>query len=505
MRVLVTFLGPAYNAEVARMIGLFLPQATVTFKDGKESLKEHDDFDMLLETQVTIQELLVVADVVIVSHDTRYTRTIEASDLDEVKLRKMSKRALLYALHICLEKILDKAQPWGILTGVRPSKLVHQQVRNMGRYVLADESARLQAEFLLAPSRADLLVEVAKKELEVVPDLYDLTREVSVYVGIPFCPTHCAYCTFPAYSMVDKARYAQGFLAAMIQEMKAMGDILREFGVRVTSVYIGGGTPTSLQAAELGHMLEAIYRYIPSSGSWRELSVEAGRADTITKDRVRVMRSFGVNRISVNPQSFHDDTLQRIGRGHRSGIVPQRFTLCRDEGFDNINMDLILGLPGEDLSNVIDSVSQTLALQPDAVTLHTLSYKRTSVVNRERDRFAVADDDTIKAMMQHADREVRHAGFEPYYLYRQKDILANLENIGYSMPGKEGIYNICIIEEAQTIVGIGGGSASKWVMPDSRKITSHQNPREPSAYVATIDQVIAKKEKLLRSVLKYKA
>ncbi len=501
MQVLVTSFGPSYKAEITRMIRLFVPQVVVTFQDEKEVQKEHEQFDMLLETQVAIKEFLVIADVVIVSKDIKYTRTLEALDLDEVVLRKMSKRALLYALHVCLAKLFNKTQPWGILTGVRPSKLVHQQVRNTGRLALLNESARLQTEYLLAPSRADLLVEVAKKELEVVPDLYDLTREVSVYVGIPFCPTHCAYCTFPAYSMVDKARYAQGFLAAMIQEMKALGDILREFDVRVTSVYIGGGTPTSLQAFELGQMLEAIHKYIPSSGSWRELSVEAGRADTITKDRVRVMRSFGVNRISVNPQTFTNDTLQLIGRGHRSGIVPQRFALCRDEGFENINMDLILGLPGEELSNVMDSVSQTLALQPDAVTLHTLSYKRTSAVNRERNRFSVADDDTIKVMMQHADQEVRHAGLEPYYLYRQKDILANLENIGYSFPGKEGVYNICIIEEAQTIVGIGGGSASKWVMPDSRKITSHQNPREPSVYVETINRVIENKSRMLRSVL----
>ncbi|MCY0901863.1 MAG: coproporphyrinogen dehydrogenase HemZ, partial [Firmicutes bacterium] len=359
----------------------------------------------------------------------------------------------------------------------------------------------LQDQYAISATRASLLTEITRRERAVMPDLYHLDRAVSLYVGIPFCPTHCAYCTFPAYSMVDKARYAEGFLAALTTEITRAGDLLRQYNIPVTTVYIGGGTPTSLKAPELRHVLETLLRHVPGAGHWREYSVEAGRADTITADRVAVMRELGVNRVSVNPQSFRAATLRAIGRGHSPEIVDKRFALFREAGFTNINMDLILGLPGENLDDVLYTLERTLRLEPDAVTVHTLSYKHSSAVTRDPSAYTVADNPTIVAMMAAADRHLRAAGQQPYYLYRQKDILANLENVGYSLPGKEGLYNIAIIEEAQTILALGGGGASKWVAPSQGVIGRHQNPREPSVYVGTLDPVWAKKEAVLHSLL----
>ncbi|KUO97216.1 coproporphyrinogen dehydrogenase HemZ [Ferroacidibacillus organovorans] len=414
------------------------------------------------------------------------------------KLRVLMKRALRFALHEALAQAAGKRLTWGLLTGVRPVKLLHEWQRKDGRKSEIEMREHLEREYLVSPERAALAAEIAVRERAVLPDLEALDREVSIYIGIPFCPTHCAYCTFPAYSMVDKARYAFTFLDALLQEIKMVGRVLRERRVRVTTVYVGGGTPSSLRADEMRRLFDALRAEV--GGPWREFCVEAGRADTITPDRIAAMVEYGVDRVSVNPQSYHHRTLRLMGRGHSPEIIDRRFALVRESGIRNINMDLILGLPGETQEDVAYSVERTLALEPDAVTLHTLSFKRSSEVTEKRESLVVPDDEAMLLMMRAADQAVRSAGLLPYYLYRQRDILGNLENVGYAKPGFEGIYNIAIIEEAQTIIALGGGAASKWVEPGTRKITRHDNPREPLAYVNAMERVLAVKERALTRI-----
>ncbi|OPG17075.1 coproporphyrinogen dehydrogenase HemZ [Ferroacidibacillus organovorans] len=411
------------------------------------------------------------------------------------KLRVLMKRALRFALHEALAATTGRRLTWGLLTGVRPVKLLHEWQRQAGQKSEEALRERLQREYLVSPERAALAAEIAVRERAAVPDLETLDREVSIYIGIPFCPTHCAYCTFPAYSMVDKARYAFTFLDALLQEIKMVGRVLREKRVGVTTVYVGGGTPSSLRPDEMRRLFDALRTEV--GGAWREFCVEAGRADTITPDRVAAMAEYGVDRVSVNPQSYHHRTLRMMGRGHSPEIIDRRFALVREAGIRNINMDLILGLPGETGDDVAYSVERTLALDPDSVTLHTLSFKRSSEVTEKRESLVVPDDEAMLLMMRAADHAVRSAGLLPYYLYRQRDILGNLENVGYAKPGFEGIYNIAIIEEAQTIIALGGGAASKWVEPVTRRITRHDNPREPLAYVNAIERVLAVKERAL--------
>lgn len=520
MNVMIRIKGAAYRIEVDRMVRLFFPYAHVLFED--ESVRA--DLSIALSiaqerTQVSATSLITVREAI---EETELTNQLPASGLDtcfrashalshdhdaaDSVRRKLAKRAMLYALHETLRALTGRGQPWGVLTGVRPVKLAHEALRShatAGRVApsdIAQQARRMRDEFLVDDTRAPLVAEIVERELQAVPDLYALDEEVSIYVGIPFCPTHCAYCTFPAYSMVEKARYAGEFLRALIQEIKLVGRILEEYRVPITTVYIGGGTPTALKAPELAELLQALAEYLPGRDAWREFCVEAGRADTITPDRVAVMATAAVDRVSVNPQTFRAATLKCIGRGHSPDIVDKRFLLFREAGVPNINMDLILGLPGESVDDVQYSVERTLRLQPDSITVHTLSMKRTAQMKRERGAFAIPADETVREMMVTADGMVRASGQLPYYLYRQKDILGNLENIGYSLPGKEGIYNIAIIEEAQTIVALGGGAASKWVMPDTRAIRQHTNPREPSVYVNTIASTLARKEQDLRAV-----
>jgi len=490
--------------DVLRLIHGFFSFAQVLFV--QDTQREKVD-SVPLELTITISlrtkesEVTSIVQIVAPAHTARGETCISLVDaLTERSLRVRTKRALRFALYKALCAYTGRTQPWGMLTGVRPGKLVHAAYQS-GLVHEADLRQHLHEHYGIEPARAALLVEITERERRALPDLYHLDHAVSVYVGIPFCPTHCAYCTFPAYSMVEKARYAEGFLAVLLTEIRRAGALLRAYGVPVTTVYVGGGTPTSLKAGELQVLLDALRTELPGANTWREFSVEAGRADTITPDRVRVMREAGVTRVSVNPQSFRAATLKAIGRGHSPEIVDKRFALFRDAGFTNINMDVILGLPGETIDDVRYTMERTLRLAPDAVTVHTLSLKRSSVVTRERDAYTVAPDAEVRAMMTLADREVRAAGQLPYYLYRQKDILANLENVGYALPGKEGLYNISIIEEAQTILALGGGASSKWVAPVRGVIGRHQNPREPSVYVATLDAVWAQKERVLRPLL----
>lgn len=512
--IYVRFKEQAYEQEVIRMLSLFYPHMQVKVLESS-AIEKTTDQDVMVHVNIksspdTIYAIVSVETLAAVKgvdrsrslYQCKSRLLILPEHATDVQIRRATKRAMVYALHEALAAYTGTSQPWGILTGVRPGKLVHDLLLHKPLAPTWSEVVhQLQSNYRIDAVRSQLLTDIAKRELMVVPDLYSLKqREVSIYIGIPFCPTHCAYCTFPAYSMVDKARYAEGFLDAMMREIEMVGRLLREYKVPVTTVYIGGGTPTSLKAKELSELLESVVTKIPGHKAWREFCVEAGRADTITKDRVDVLKTYGVDRVSVNPQTFRAQTLKLIGRGHSPDIVDKRFHLFREASFQNINMDLILGLPGESLSDVQYSLERTLQLEPDAITVHTLSFKRASEVTDHRDAYAVAKDSEVYDMMDYVARQMKVANYVPYYLYRQKDILANLENVGYSLPGKEGIYNMITIEEMQTIVGIGGGASSKWVMPDGT-ITQQQNASEPSAYIAHMEQMLEKKERALHRVL----
>ncbi|GGJ12487.1 oxygen-independent coproporphyrinogen-III oxidase-like protein HemZ [Alicyclobacillus cellulosilyticus] len=512
--VRVAIAGCSCAREAERMVRLFLPHARVVCADEPalgatvdvetvdvETVDvETVDVDISLQARVSADGVVAAGFLRVagVTYQARHHRAMPQT-ADDITLRRRSKQAVLHVLHQVLAAWLGRGQPWGILTGIRPLKVLHQ-MRRQGwdwtriRTALADD-------YLIAPERIDLMVETAAAELAAVPDLDQLDREVSVYVGIPFCPTHCAYCTFPAYAMTEKAAYAEAFLSALCKEIDHAGRMLRAYGIPVTSVYVGGGTPTSLRAHELEMLLSALCEHIPGFGRWREFTVEAGRPDTISPDRLQVMRRFGVDRVSVNPQTYRRQTLRAIGRGHTPEMVDHRFLAARKAGFANINMDIILGLPGETVADVRHTLARIAALGPDAVTVHTLSFKRAAPVREAGVRDAVPDDATVRRMMDEAMAFLREHGYRPYYLYRQKDILGNLENVGLALPGKESVYNIAIMEERQTIIGIGGGAVTKLIGPGGKVCGRFANPREPRVYVETIDDVIRRKETVLRPVL----
>lgn len=409
------------------------------------------------------------------------------------------KRALSHVFLDVLEQYTGIQQQWGILTGIRPTKLYHQ-LRKQGH---SENEIRtvLKRDFRVSDEKISLLESIVQRQLATIPDLDHLGREVSIYIGVPFCPTKCAYCTFPAYAIAPnrKTGRVDSFLDALHLEMREMGQWLKEHNVKVTSIYWGGGTPTSIEAEEMDALYQTMYESFPMEHV-REITVEAGRPDTITLEKLAVLKKWGIDRISVNPQSYSDETLKAIGRHHTVQETIEKFWLARQSGMNNINMDLIIGLPNEGIEEFQHSLDETGKLMPESLTVHTLSFKRASEMTKHKEKYNVADRKTAMQMMEMARKWTRENGYHPYYLYRQKNILGNLENVGYSKAGKESIYNIVIMEEVQTIVGIGCGAASKFVDPETGKISQYHNPKEPFQYLMALETAIEQKMEMLNGL-----
>lgn len=431
--------------------------------------------------------------------------------------RRLIRRATLQVLE---EITGQSAGPWGILTGIRPTKIVHRRLdQDWGAEQVADELCR---DYWLEPTKAKLLVQVAQRQRPFLLSRAAASRLVSVYIGIPFCPTRCLYCSFPSYPLPRNGQIVGAFLQALLQEIQRVGVELQHQGIGVQSIYVGGGTPTSLTADQLRQLLFALRENLPFSrikqlqatktnlgdiyrknevtatvepplAKIGEFTVEAGRPDTLDRSRLAAMQEAGVNRLSINPQTMQDKTLRLIGRPHSAADTEHAFELARQFGFSFINMDVILGLPGETSGDVAVTLEKIGQLGPENLSVHTLAIKRASRLNEQREQWVLPGVAEVEAMVQISQAAAVSQGMEPYYLYRQKHILGNLENVGYCRPGWESVYNIQVMEERQTIIGLGGGAGSKWLNPADWTLTNTYNSKDPLDYIQRIDEIIRKK------------
>ncbi|MBW7650960.1 coproporphyrinogen III oxidase [Anoxybacillus sp. ST4] len=464
-----------FQRSLEVITGLFFEERTVSFMPTGEA-------NVRVTIVVRHEEQLVVTGTLHDEHDrtcsARYERAWKTTE--EKGRMKQVKHAVSYIYLTLLQQYTGFVQQWGILTGVRPVKLLHQTLRSG---VTKEEAHRqLREDYLVTDEKIQLMQQIVDRQLTVVPDLYDLSKEVSIYIGIPFCPTKCAYCTFPAYAIQGKQGSVDAFLIGLHYEMEQIGRFLRERNIPITTIYYGGGTPTSITAEEMDALYAHMYRVFPNVERVREITVEAGRPDTITPEKLAVLKKWNIDRISINPQSYIQETLRAIGRHHTVDETIEKFHLARAAGMNNINMDLIIGLPGEGVEQFCYTLEQTEKLMPESLTVHTLSFKRASEMTKNKEKYKVADRDEISEMMKRAEQWTKEKGYVPYYLYRQKNILGNLENVGYALPGQESIYNIMIMEEQQSIIGLGCGASSKFVHPETKAITHFANPKEPKAY-----------------------
>ena len=408
---------------------------------------------------------------------------------------KGSRNAVCRFLYRLFEKYTGRSLPWGMLTGIRPTKIIMKWMEE------EKDSAKLEQRFretyLADPQKANLCRRVAQRE-KILLESRPCEKEYSLYIGIPFCPTTCLYCSFTSYPLVSWRQKVDSYLDALEKELDY---VAVKFGKKhLNSIYIGGGTPTTLEPYQLDRLIRKI-RCSFDLSHCLEFTVEAGRPDSITREKLETLKKWDITRISINPQTMKDETLKIIGRRHTVAQTVESFQLARELGFDDINMDLIMGLPEESLEDVRDTLEQVKALKPDNLTVHSLALKRAARLNMFKEDYK---DYKMVNTTEHMNLTAEYAkkmGLEPYYLYRQKSMAGNLENVGYASPGKAGIYNILIMEEKQTIVACGAGASTKrvWNEPNpdgTHRIERCENVKDVAQYIERIDEMIERKQKL---------
>ena len=409
-----------------------------------------------------------------------------SSPLRETKFD--TKNDLKRNIYINLLKLGNKELPWGTLTGIRPTKIVMEMLEN--DMSLEDIKKHLKEVYLVSDKRIKLCTDTAKNEFNILKKI-DYKNGYSLYIGIPFCPTRCLYCSFTSYSIAQWKKDTDTYVEALCKELLAVSKMYK--GKKLQTVYMGGGTPTSLEGYQLSKILNVVKKNFDLS-NLLELTVEAGRPDSITREKLEALKEVGVDRISINPQTMQQKTLDLIGRHHTIEDIFESYKLARDVGFENINMDFIIGLNGETLEDVIDSFTKVKSFAPESITIHSLALKRAARLNTENKR-EIMDNDLILSMINTATDTCADLGLEPYYLYRQKNMAGNLENIGFSKAGKECLYNILIMEEKQTIIACGAGTSSKIVFGDGR-IERIENVKDPKLYIERLDEMIMRKESM---------
>lgn len=398
----------------------------------------------------------------------------------ELELAKM--------LFLCLKELIGITPKWGLITGIRPVKRVNM--------MLAEGKSKqeikkvFREKYLVEDEKFELAYSTARTQEQLLKDLNP--KSFSLYISIPFCPSRCSYCSFISQDVKNAKSLIPKYIENLCEEIKYTATISKALNLQLDTVYFGGGTPTAIEADQLEKLMKAIAENFDLT-HLREYTVEAGRADTITKEKLKVIKQNGATRISINPQTFNDNVLKAIGRNHTSQQVLDSFKLARELGFDNINMDLIAGLPTDTIESFKATIDEIVKLSPENVTVHTLSIKRCAdLINECKDVI----NNPAPEMVSYASKMLTESGYSPYYLYRQKNTLGNLENTGFSKQGKESLYNIYIMEEIQTILAVGAGASTKLV-DEKKGIERIFNYKFPLEYNNHFDIMIKKKKQIM--------
>ena len=467
-----------YRNDIAEEIRLFLGLAEIVLLEEIDPSSAKIVFDLqLLQTGL---------------HYTAVARanefeSMETFDLSEnataLEKKKLEKRALKLACYHLLKRMYpDVATPWGSLTGIRPTKLFRELMQQGG-----EESARAQflGVFDVSPEKTDLAARICSVQEPFIRSVQP--NEIDIYVGIPFCKTKCLYCSFPSEVLGKQDRLTQ-YLDLLKRDIAAGAALVRENGLTVRSFYMGGGTPTVLSAGQMDALLSFIHAQYGSFGC--EATVEAGRPDTIDREKLLVLKEHGIGRISINPQTMNDETLRRVGRSHTKDDIVRVYEHAREIGFDSINMDLIAGLPGESAADMQRSCDAIVPLQPDNLTVHSLAIKRSSTLKKELDDHAISSAAGAEEMTRIGAACAEQMGMQPYYMYRQKYMSGNLENVGYALPGKECVYNIDMMEETASILSHGAGTMTKRVFGGQNRIERLPSPKDVPTYLAKLERLI---------------
>jgi len=415
---------------------------------------------------------------------TRASRRLRA-DRETVRARR---RILQQSYYLAALPHLPKSPAWGALSGVRPTKITTKHILDGGTPTSA--KSMMQREYFVTSERAELAVDCSRSTVAAYQKLD--RDDISLYVGIPFCPTRCAYCSFVSRSIGKRTELLEPYLQALLQELEVTGKLMQVSGKHVRSIYIGGGTPTTLSASQMRILLEAIKTHFDLSRCL-EFTVEGGRPDTLDAEKLQTIRNCGADRMSINPQTMVDTVLRASGRPHRAEDVLRSYRQAVDAGFDAINMDLIAGLPEDDYDGFCYSLDTVAALRPANITVHTLALKKGADLFERK--VALPDAGEVARMVAYANKTLKALGYKPYYLYRQKYMSGSFENVGWSRDNLDCLYNIYMMEELHTIVSLGGGGMNKVNLSDGTLQRFH-NPKFPEQYIEQLDSVLKQKEEL---------
>lgn len=417
-----------------------------------------------------------------------YYFDFEIKDKSQRLIKKIFTAACTKSLCHAAMKIRKINLPWGVMCGIRPAKNVRllleegysdSEIEEIFKKIYEVSSEKIKLAHTVAKNEEKLLNEIGK-------------NSVSIYIGIPFCPTRCLYCSFVSTDIRVSGKYMDEFIEKLLLEIDKTAQITEKLGAYAENIYIGGGTPTTLSAQQLTMIFERLKKHFNFS-KIKEFTLEAGRPDTITEEKLIAAKNGGVNRISINPQTMNEETLKRVGRTHTPQMVKKSFDMARKAGFDNINMDLIAGLPGENVEMFKKSLDEVIELDPENITVHSMCIKRAADLKRNIDR--LTDSEMMNEMLSYTQKRMKETKREPYYMYRQKNSSGNLENVGYAKEGCMSTYNVNIMEEKQTIIALGGGGSTKLVYGD--RIERIFNFKDPIEYIRRFDEILERKDEIL--------
>lgn len=475
--------------DIWTLVRAFYPQNEVLVNNDK--IAEYSgEIDFTIYVNITEAEERVVYSKVYI----KGISIIEEEKCD-YKNYKEAKNLIKRQIYKIINRYSGKELPWGILTGIRPTKLAVARLEAGAAPKEVEEY--LKKEYLVSDEKIDLGIEIAKRELKLLEGI-DYENGYSLYIGIPFCPSTCLYCSFTSYPISMYKEKSDMYVAALLKEIEFAKEAFKD--KRLNTVYFGGGTPTALEAYQLEKLLKAVRESFDFTYC-KEFTVEAGRPDSITKEKLLVLKKYGVTRISINPQTMKQETLDIIGRRHTVADVIEKFNMAREVGFDNINMDFIVGLPNEGYEDVKNSMEDVKKLNPDSITIHSLAIKRASRLNMFKDNYKEMTIENNMEIMKMTHDYAVSMGMGPYYMYRQKNMAGNMENVGYARVDKAGIYNILIMEEKQTILALGAGAVTKYVFNTGGRIERVDNVKNVDQYIDRIDEMIKKKRDFLWKML----
>ncbi len=465
-----------FKYELEKLSRLFLPFEKFLFTDDAESLTEADEYISVEYSTLTKAEIKLDG-----------KTAVDFVDLPEQNSFSDEELKVALALYNCFVQIIGYQPPWGLLTGVRPAKLIGKLIAANGEQKAIDY---FKNTLLVSDNKTKLCLECHSSEREIIarsnPDSF------SLYISVPFCPSRCNYCSFVSHSVEQAKKLIPQYVKLLCEEIQKTAEIANNIGLKLQTVYIGGGTPTTLSAEQLTEVMQTVKDSFDLS-DLEEYTVEAGRPDTVTREKLIAIKQGGATRISINPQTMNDEVLKNIGRRHTVAEMVEAFELAREVGFDNINTDLIAGLSGDTYESFCRSVDEIIKLSPENVTVHTLSMKRASNLTKSRTVFEAEQGKLASNMVEYANRKLSEAGIVPYYMYRQSKTAGNLENVGYAKKGFEGLYNVYIMDETHTILACGASAVTKLREPNGPFIERIFNYKYPYEYIERFDTILERK------------